>query len=64
MMTDKRRALLCRLQDESLRAFALLRTEGLTKKVIAGRLGRCRRTVARKVVFIVRSWSDEEASPS
>ena len=57
MMADECRSLLGGLRDDSLRAVALLRMEGLTNEEVGQRLGCSLRTVARKMELIRRSWS-------
>ena len=50
------RRLLDALEDESLRQVALARLEGYTNDEIAGRLGCARRTVARRLDLIRKTW--------
>ena len=50
------RRLLDALEDESLRQVALARLEGYTNEEIAGRLGCARRTVARRLELIRKTW--------
>ncbi len=48
--------LLDALEDESLRQIALARLDGYTNDEIAERLGCARRTVARRLVLIRKTW--------
>ena len=50
------RRLLDALEDESLRQVALARLEGYTNEEIAERLGCARRTVARRLDLIRKTW--------
>jgi DNA-directed RNA polymerase specialized sigma24 family protein len=67
-MVDECQRLMDELRDDSLRRVALLRMEGYTNEEIARELRCSRRTVARKVELIRRTWlgegerSDERAA--
>ena len=60
MVAEEYRRLLDGLGDESLRQVALWRMEGYTNDEIAERLGCARRTVARRLDLIRKTWLDEE----
>jgi DNA-directed RNA polymerase specialized sigma24 family protein len=59
MVTEECCHLLDKLRDDSLREIALLKMEGYTNDEIVGRLGCARRTVARKLVVIRKTWLAE-----
>jgi DNA-directed RNA polymerase specialized sigma24 family protein len=56
LVAEECRRLLDALGDESLRMVALARMEGYTNDEIAGRLGCARRTVARRLDLIRKTW--------
>ncbi|MDB5308357.1 MAG: sigma factor [Gemmataceae bacterium] len=58
-MTEECDRLLARLENDTLRAVALLRLEGYTVEEIAVRLGCVPRTVERKLEMIRRLWGAE-----
>ena len=59
MVVEQYRRLLEVLGDETLRAIALWRLEGLSHAQIAARLGCSLRTVANKLTLIRRIWQEE-----
>jgi DNA-directed RNA polymerase specialized sigma24 family protein len=61
MVADEREHLLDRLGNETLRGVARLKMEGHTVDEIARHFGCARRTVARRLVLIRRTWLDEES---
>ena len=58
MVAEQYRRLLDRLGEDSLRQVALWRMEGYTNDEIADRLGCARRTVARRLDLIRKTWLD------
>jgi DNA-directed RNA polymerase specialized sigma24 family protein len=60
MMAEECRRLLDGLGDDALREVALARMEGYTNDEIADRLGCARRTVARRLDLIRKTWMAEE----
>jgi DNA-directed RNA polymerase specialized sigma24 family protein len=60
MMAEECRRLLDALGDESLRQVALSRMEGYNNDEIADQLGCARRTVARRLELIRKTWMAEE----
>jgi len=60
MVAEEYRRLLDGLGDDSLRQVALWRMEGYTNDEIAVRLGCARRTVARRLDLIRKTWLDAE----
>jgi RNA polymerase sigma factor (sigma-70 family) len=58
-MTEQCQRLLSLLDDDELRAIALLRMEGYTDPEIAQRLGCARRTVQRRLSLIRSLWEAE-----
>lgn len=60
LVAEEFRRLLDALGDENLRQVALRRMEGYTNDEIAAHLGCARRTVARRLVLIRRTWGAEE----
>jgi DNA-directed RNA polymerase specialized sigma24 family protein len=60
MVAEEYRRLLDGLGDDSLRQVALWRMEGYTNDEIADRLGCARRTVARRLDLIRKTWLDLE----
>ncbi|WP_337174209.1 ECF-type sigma factor [Paludisphaera sp.] len=64
MVAEEFQRLLDALPDDGLREVALRRMEGYTSDEIAERLGCARRTVARRLDLIRKTWSqrDEDAS--
>jgi len=61
MVAEEYRRLLDRLGDDELRRVALDRMEGYTSDEIAARLGCARRTVARRLDLIRKTWEAEGA---
>jgi DNA-directed RNA polymerase specialized sigma24 family protein len=62
MVAEEYRRLLDALDDDSLRQVAVDRMEGYSNDEIAERLGCARRTVARRLDLIRRTWAAEGAS--
>jgi len=65
MMAEECRRLLEQLEDDSLRQVALSRMEGYNNDEIAAQLGCARRTVARRLDLIKKTWlasEDEESA--
>jgi DNA-directed RNA polymerase specialized sigma24 family protein len=60
MMAEECRRLLDALGDDSLRQVALSRMEGYNNDEIADQLGCARRTVARRLELIRKTWMAEE----
>jgi DNA-directed RNA polymerase specialized sigma24 family protein len=60
MMAEECRRLLDGLGDDALREVAVARMEGYTNDEIADRLGCARRTVARRLDLIRKTWMTEE----
>ncbi len=60
MVAEEYRRLLDGLGDDSLRQVAVWRMEGFTNDEIAARLGCARRTVARRLDLIRKTWLDAE----
>ena len=56
MMAEQCRILLDALDDDSLRQVALCRMEGYNNDEIAEQLGCARRTVARRLELIRKTW--------
>ena len=56
MMAEECRRLLDSLEDDSLRQVALSRMEGYNNDEIAEQLGCARRTVARRLDLIRKTW--------
>ena len=56
MIAEEYHRLLEALGDDSLRQVALWKMDGYTIDEIAGRLGCARRTVARRLVLIRKTW--------
>jgi DNA-directed RNA polymerase specialized sigma24 family protein len=61
MVAEEYQRLLAKLDTDELRRVALDRMEGYTTDEIAERLGVARRTVARRLDLIRRTWEDEGA---
>ena len=59
MVAEEFDRLLAALDDEDLRRVALWRMEGFTVDEIADRLGCARRTVARRLDLIRKTWLDD-----
>jgi DNA-directed RNA polymerase specialized sigma24 family protein len=62
MMAEECRRLLDQLEDDSLRQVALSRMEGYNNDEIATQLGCARRTVARRLDLIKKTWLATEES--
>ena len=60
MVAEEYRRLLDGLGDDSLRQVAVWRMEGYTNDEVAARLGCARRTVARRLDLIRKTWLDAE----
>jgi DNA-directed RNA polymerase specialized sigma24 family protein len=60
-MEEESQRLLALLGDDSLRAVALLKMEGYTNDEVAHKFGCARRTVARKLELIRKTWLAEVA---
>src|SRR5262249_35558625 len=58
-MADTCRRLLAALADDELRAIALMKLEGLTNDEIAGRIGKARVSVERRLSRIRHCWEDD-----
>jgi DNA-directed RNA polymerase specialized sigma24 family protein len=56
MMAEECRRLLDELDDDALRQVAISRMEGYNNDEIAGRLGCARRTIARRLELIRKTW--------
>ena len=56
MMAEECQRLLDVLEDDSLRQVALSRMEGYTNDEIAAQLGCARRTIARRLELIRKTW--------
>jgi DNA-directed RNA polymerase specialized sigma24 family protein len=56
MMAEECQRLLDVLEDDSLRQVALSRMEGYTNDEIAAQLGCARRTIARRLDLIRKTW--------
>ena len=56
MMAEECQRLLDALDDDSLRQVALSRMEGYTNDEIAAQLGCARRTIARRLELIRKTW--------
>ncbi|WP_165074096.1 ECF-type sigma factor [Paludisphaera rhizosphaerae] len=63
MVAEEFQRLLDALEDDGLREVALRRMEGYTCDEIAERLGCARRTVARRLDLIRKTWSHGEDEP-
>jgi len=63
-LADECEHLLDKLDDDSLRALALLKLEGYTNEEIAQKLDCARRTVQRRLQLIQDIWSEELNAPS
>jgi DNA-directed RNA polymerase specialized sigma24 family protein len=63
MVAEEYGRLLDGLGDDSLRQVAVWRMEGYTNDEIADRLGCARRTVARRLDLIRKTWLDEAPRP-
>jgi DNA-directed RNA polymerase specialized sigma24 family protein len=59
MVAEEYQRLLAKLESDELRRVALDRMEGYTTDEIAERLSVARRTVARRLDLIRRTWEDE-----
>ena len=59
MMAEECQRLLDALDDNSLRQVALSRMEGYTNDEIAEQLGCARRTIARRLDLIRKTWTSE-----
>jgi DNA-directed RNA polymerase specialized sigma24 family protein len=57
MVAEECQRLLDALEDDSLRQVALSRMEGYTNDEIAAQLGCARRTIARRLELIRKTWS-------
>jgi len=60
-VAEQFRFLLSKLDDEELRAIALLKMEGAASEQIAARLGKALRTIERRLQLIRSIWAEEAA---